>query len=79
MSYSIIPSIVEGQPSVEAALVSPKATVSEPRKSTIGLRKPAAKKGVSVLSLLGVVTNSYVNWLGYVIWRDYFVLLLTED
>jgi len=36
-----------GQPNVDAALVSPKA-VTEPRKSTIGVRKPAPKKGVSV-------------------------------
>ena len=39
--------ILDAQPSVDAAMISPKAVVSEPRKSTIGVRKPAAKKGVS--------------------------------
>ncbi|XP_067951508.1 ADP-ribosylation factor GTPase-activating protein 2-like [Watersipora subatra] len=34
----------DAQPSVEAALVSPK--IAEPRKSTIGQRKPPAKKGL---------------------------------
>ena len=39
--------MLDAQPSVDAAMISPKAVVSEPRKSTIGVRKPAAKKGVS--------------------------------
>lgn len=49
------------QPSVEAALTSPKTTSSEPRKSTIGQRKPAAKKGVNKLVL-------HVLVLGVCIW-----------
>lgn len=40
--------LVEAQPSVDAAMISPKAVASEPRKSTIGARKPAAKKGVGI-------------------------------
>lgn len=46
MPYFIFYSDNQSQPNVNAALVSPKAVATEPRKSIIGAKKPA-KKGVS--------------------------------